>query len=991
MGVRYSEVRAGERLRRPMTAMVAAIVTSLAVAVVCSTAGAATFGQIGAAWGSPGSGAGQLFNPSMLGVDPSTGTVYSGEETPDEKHFRIQQFSVGGEFKAKVELPSILKEGAEEKLLTMHGIAVDPVLHRIYLIEGCVIAKPASGCRKPPNITFGARRILVFSTEPSGSALVPASPATLSLPEGEETLYEPQAIAVDPSNHDLVILAEDSEEHTTLQRISSAGVAGARFVDTGNELRPIGKEATTIAVGPDGTTYTITGAPSAVGSKFTRAWRLPKDLSSAEKVPGFAEAAESEGWATGMVSPRSSPLSGGPQLAVSPDGGTLYWKESLKQADEEGEPDNVLVRAFSLEKMATSTLYGNGEASCLIQTSDAGIATTGEKLVVFDYGPEFGEGESPAFGDHVLTFGSGGSGCRAPVAKFTVNGSGEEVVTVAKGATVTFDASGSELLGAAPKELDWSFGDGSEEKVVESGEEPPKESTTHKFTSGGTYIVTLRMKLVRTETPTGDPLPATHAVKVPGSGTLQKLTVSRSGTGLGTVKSSPAGVECGGDCEQEYEEGVKVTLTPTAASGSTFTGWTGACTGTSACEVTMSAAKSVGAKFDPKPKFKLTVAKAGTGKGAVTSSPSGIDCRGDCEQEYEEGKVVTLTALVAEGSEFTGWSVGACASAEKCKVTMSTAKEVKATFTAGSTVKVTLSVSKSGTGAGTVTGPGINCGGDCEEKYPEGEVVTLTQAASAGSVFKGWTGCESEPEGKCKVTMSAVKAVSAKFDAKPKFKLTVSKSGTGAGTVTSSPSGINCGIDCEEEYVEGTAVTLSQSPSAGSVFKGWTGCESEPEGKCKVTMSSSKAVKAIFDSTVKFKLSVTKSGVGTGTVTSGDGQVNCGGDCEGEYEPGAKVTLTATASSGSEFKGWNGACSGTGACEVTMSAATVVGAEFAAISLPPPPEEQPKTTKKLTPLQKALKKCKKLKGKARAKCIKKAKKRFGRHKRRHALRGRGRG
>ncbi len=82
-------------------------------------------------------------------------------------------------------------------------------------------------------------------------------------------------------------------------------------------------------------------------------------------------------------------------------------------------------------------------------------------------------------------------------------------------------------------------------------------------------------------------------------------------------------------------------------------------------------------------------------------------------------------------------------------------------------------------------------------------MVTLSQTPSSDSDFKGWTGCQSEPAGKCKVTMSAAKVVKAKFDLKPKFKLTVEKSGTGTGTVTSSPAGIDCGGDCEEEYPEG--------------------------------------------------------------------------------------------------------------------------------------------------------------------------------------------
>src|SRR5262245_31559044 len=103
------------------------------------------------------------------------------------------------------------------------------------------------------------------------------------------------------------------------------------------------------------------------------------------------------------------------------------------------------------------------------------------------------------------------------------------------------------------------------------------------------------------------------------------LTVTKAGTGSGTVTSSPAGISCGTTCSGSYNSGTAVTLTAAAASGSTFSGWSGACTGTGSCSVTMDAAKSVTANFDPVT-YSLTVTEAGTGSGTVTSSPAGISC-----------------------------------------------------------------------------------------------------------------------------------------------------------------------------------------------------------------------------------------------------------------------------------------------------------------------------------------------------------------------------
>jgi hypothetical protein len=76
------------------------------------------------------------------------------------------------------------------------------------------------------------------------------------------------------------------------------------------------------------------------------------------------------------------------------------------------------------------------------------------------------------------------------------------------------------------------------------------------------------------------------------------LSVTKSGTGTGTVTSNPAGISCGATCSAEFTESTVVTLSKAADSGSEFVEWTGACTGTGACEVTMSAAKSVTATFD---------------------------------------------------------------------------------------------------------------------------------------------------------------------------------------------------------------------------------------------------------------------------------------------------------------------------------------------------------------------------------------------------------
>ena len=161
--------------------------------------------------------------------------------------------------------------------------------------------------------------------------------------------------------------------------------------------------------------------------------------------------------------------------------------------------------------------------------------------------------------------------------------------------------------------------------------------------------------------------------------------------------------------------------------------------------------------------------------------------------------------------------------------------------------------------------------------------------------------------------------------------LNVTRAGTGAGTVSSSPPGIACGSDCTEAYGPNAVVTLTASASTGSTFGGWSGSGCTGTGTCVVTMSQTRNVTATFTA-VTPTLTVTRSGSGTGTVTSNPAGIGCGADCSEAYAFNTSVTLTATASTGSTFAGWSGeGCAGTGTCVVTMSQARNVNAAFTAV------------------------------------------------------------
>jgi hypothetical protein len=157
----------------------------------------------------------------------------------------------------------------------------------------------------------------------------------------------------------------------------------------------------------------------------------------------------------------------------------------------------------------------------------------------------------------------------------------------------------------------------------------------------------------------------------------------------------------------------------------------------------------------------------------------------------------------------------------------------------------TLSVTRAGSGSGTVTSTpaGISCGSDCSESYVYNTQVTLGATPVAGSVFSGWSGDADCSDGV--VTMTAGMTCTATFNS-THYALTVTKTGSCCGTVTSTPAGISCGSDCSEMYLGGAQVTLEAAPCTGAVFAGWTGCSGTNGATCTVTMDGSKTVTADF-------------------------------------------------------------------------------------------------------------------------------------------------
>jgi uncharacterized repeat protein (TIGR02543 family) len=224
----------------------------------------------------------------------------------------------------------------------------------------------------------------------------------------------------------------------------------------------------------------------------------------------------------------------------------------------------------------------------------------------------------------------------------------------------------------------------------------------------------------------------------------------------------------------------------------------------------------------PPPQFVLSLSKVGSGTIAADPVPM-------AGGKYSAGTPVTLTAQPDAGFAFTGWSGDCSGPSVTCTVVMDRARNVTATFAAQYTLYPTV------LGPGTVTPTG--------GKYLAGTVVRLTAAPAADAVFVGWSGdaCAGSSSLTCDVTMDRTKSVTATFALK-QFVLSMTKNGTGSGTVAAQPSSPN------GAYNIGTMVALRATANAGSQFTGWSGdaCSGSTNPDCSVTMNAAKTVTATF-------------------------------------------------------------------------------------------------------------------------------------------------
>jgi hypothetical protein len=185
------------------------------------------------------------------------------------------------------------------------------------------------------------------------------------------------------------------------------------------------------------------------------------------------------------------------------------------------------------------------------------------------------------------------------------------------------------------------------------------------------------------------------------------------------------------------------------------------------------------------PLTTLNLTIGGAGSGEVSLSTGG-SYTSSVSQPITYYSSVTLTASPGANSVFSGWS-GDCTGTGACTLTMVADKNVTATFTSsGYPLDLTIS------GGGTVSfSTGGSFTGSTSQTFASGTAVTLTPLANGGSIFTGWTGCDSVAGNACSVTMTAGKSVAAYFavSATPTITAAAGTNGSISPAGTIAPAG----------------------------------------------------------------------------------------------------------------------------------------------------------------------------------------------------------
>ena len=293
---------------------------------------------------------------------------------------------------------------------------------------------------------------------------------------------------------------------------------------------------------------------------------------------------------------------------------------------------------------------------------------------------------------------------------------------------------------------------------------------------------------------------ALAALDAGGSPTTFSLNVMREGNG--TVSSAPVGIQCGSSCSTTFSAGSSVSLNATPADGWEFGGWSGACSGTGSCTLTMSQSHSVTATFfmvllDDSPidnlfgvqgSYQRFVVDVPSGASSLVISISGGS--GDADLYVRFGAQPTLQTW-----DCRPWLDG---NAESCA--FSTAVEGRyhvllhgytafsgVTLTASYQTQAamhTLNVLRFGNGTVTSDPAGIQCGATCSSLFASDTPFTLVAAPDSGCSFAGWAGECTGLNQTCTLALQQTTTLSAFFSQNIALNQTIDSISGGEGEGT---------------------------------------------------------------------------------------------------------------------------------------------------------------------------------------------------------------
>jgi hypothetical protein len=357
--------------------------------------------------------------------------------------------------------------------------------------------------------------------------------------------------------------------------------------------------------------------------------------------------------------------------------------------------------------------------------------------------------------------------------------------------------------------------------------------------------------------------------------------------------------------------------------------------------------------------FGLTLSATGTGSGTLTGSPGSLNCSsvagtstGTCSASLASGTSVTLTATPASGSTFTGWS-GACSgTSTTCTVIMAAAKSVTAAFAASTARYSKIANNGSVLPDSATLGTGATQWA-CTRDNTTGLVWEVkTTDGGLRDWSKTYTNYDDPTQAQKRENGVGINPTQAEIDAASNSIGLVNAVNTNASALCGtrdwkrpSKDELLSIVDTSysptisptyfpntwSSYFWSGSSNLYSSDYAWDVnfYAGFVGDDNRSDDNRVRLVRGGQSIGS-------FGLTLSATGIGSGTLTGSPGSLNCisaagtsTGTCSASLASGTSVTLTAKPASGSTFTGWSGACSGTSTtCTVIMAAAKSITANF---------------------------------------------------------------